>query len=442
MSADTRKFSNHMAIKTHELVKKHLEDGMRYCQSGKLEKAAAEIRRAMSYDLYNPLIYRELGLVAYFQGNVQEAVSEYKRSLELNRNDPETFYRLGCCYLYVKQFAKTIECFESALTLEPNHARTCYALGIAYEAMGDMQKASTWRQRGMNLSPKVNEQILLSPGEQRKTQSTGLNYLVDTLTQTLSDVSTEMLQQTKKQLPTITRQTQKQRPPQTEFQKLLENARKDFSEGKYARAQEKYKKALIMTQSSSLVYHGIGRTYFYMGQIEEAIPYFEKSVECDPDFVGGYYYLGCACHAKKKIPEAITYYRRAISIDPTFAEARYALGMALQDTGKQIEGFDEMQKAVRLVKDVKDIVPALLTSTGKSAKKQRNENESQGFFHAAFSLVFYGTISTAAALLDVVTGGKTTAHAQAQAQKKGKAASPGMLVKIKEKLQAYLKKKE
>lgn len=429
-----------MAPPPQELVKKYLESGMRYCQSGKLEKAAAEIRRAMNYDLYNPLIYRELGLVAYYQGNVQEAISEYKRALELNRNDPETFYRLGCCYLYVKQFQKAIECFESCLTLDPQHAKTCYTLGVTYEAMGDPGKGAPWMQRGMHLSPKVNQHILLAPGEQRKLQSTGLNYLVDTLTQTISDVSSDILQQTKKQFPLATKQPP--RHAQTEFQKLLEAARKDFSEGKYIRAQEKYKKAMIITQSSSLVYHGIGRTYFYMGQIDESIPYFAKAVECDTDFAGGYYYLGCCYHTKKKFPEAVGYYRRAISIDPTFAEARYALGMALQDTGKQLEGFDEMQKAVRLVEDVKDLVPAMLTATGKGAKKSKKAQGSQGFFHAFFSLMFYGTISTAVAILDVATGRKTSAQAQAPSQQRGKAKSPGMLVKIKEKLQAYLKKKE
>ncbi len=412
-----------MKSKTQELVKKHLEAGMRYCQSGKLEKAAAEIRRAMNYDLYNPLIYRELGLVSYYQGHVQDAISEYKRSLELSQSDPETLYRLGCCYLHAKQFDKAIENFESVLSIDPKHARSCYTLGIVYEVMGDAAKATTWMQRGLNLSPKVNLQILPAPGDTARLKSTGLNYLVDTLTQTISDVSSELLQQTKKQFPSA---AQKSRPPQTEFQKLLKDAAKDLEDGRYKKALEKYKKALVINQSSPLVYHGLGRANFYMGQMDDAIPYFEKSVESDRDFIDGYYYLGCAYHMKRRLPEAIAYYRRAIVINPNFAEARYALGMALQDTGKQMEGFDEMQKAVRLIEDVRDLVPAALSATGKSAGLRKKSPQSQGFFHAFFSLVFYGTLSTVAWVLELLTRGRST----------------GLLGSVKEKIKSYLKKKE
>lgn len=413
--------------KHQELVKKHLEDGVRHCKAGRLEKAAAEIRRAMNYDLYNPVIYRELGLVAYYQGNLQESISEYRRSLELSRSDPEVFYRLGCCYLYGKQFDEAVKYFESALNLDANHARSCYAMGLTFEAKGDAVKGNTWMQRGLNLAPKVNLQILPPPGEQRKTQGIGLDYLVDTVTKTVSDLSSGLLQQTKKQLSSSS-QTSAQK---SEFQKLLEGAAQDMEDEKYMRAQEKYKKALTMSPDSSLVYHGIGRTFFFMGQLDVSISYFEKAIEFNRDFAEAYYFLGCVYHVKKRWMETAKYYRLAIAINPNFAEARYALGMALQDSGKQMEGFDEIQKAVRLVPDVGELMPAILTGKGKKSKQKG----SQGCLASFFSLVFYGILSTALAALELATGSGAGKPGQGKKQKSG------ALENLKNQLKNYVEKK-
>lgn len=419
------------ASKHQELFRKHLEAGMRHCQSGRLEKAAAEIRRAMNYDLYNPMIYRELGLVAYYQGNLQEAVSEYRRALELNPNDPETFYRLGCSYLYAKRFDEAVKYFESALNLDPNHARACYAMGLTFEARGDSAKAATWMQRGLTFSPKVNLQILPPPGEQRKTQGIGLDYLVDTVTKTVSDLSSELVSQTKKQFSS--QPASSAAPAKSEFQKLLESAAQDMEDEKYKRAQEKYKKALTMSPDSCLVYHGIGRTLFFTGQLDMSLSYFEKALEFNSDFAEGYYFLGCVHHAKRKLPEAAAYYRRAIAIDPNFAEARYTLGMALQDSGKQMEGFDEIQKAVRLVHDVGDLIPSALTGKGK---KSRAGKGSQGCLKSFFYLIFYGILSTVMWVLEAVAGsatGKTV---------KGKKQQGGVLHNMRDNLKNFMEKRQ
>ena len=61
-----------------------------------------------------------------------------------------------------------------------------------------------------------------------------------------------------------------------------------------------------------------------------------------------YYNLGVVIHEKRQLDEAITYYKKAIQIDPNLTDAYYNLGIALQEEEQFEEAITYYQKALRL----------------------------------------------------------------------------------------------
>jgi len=74
--------------------------------------------------------------------------------------------------------------------------------------------------------------------------------------------------------------------------------------------------------------------YYDEGKYEEAVKYFEKAVEVNPNFAPSFNYLGLAYRdAGWNIDEVIWYFKVAIDIDPNYAEAYENLGKTYYGLG-------------------------------------------------------------------------------------------------------------
>ena len=89
---------------------------------------------------------------------------------------------------------------------------------------------------------------------------------------------------------------------------------------------EQYKKLIALKPETSASCVELGSLFARLGKISEAIVFFERSVELDPNFVEGYYNLGRALTLNRQLDQAITAYNKNIKLDPKHYRAWNNLG--------------------------------------------------------------------------------------------------------------------
>ena len=62
-----------------------------------------------------------------------------------------------------------------------------------------------------------------------------------------------------------------------------------------------------------------------MGDSIEAIPYFEKVLEINPNHIGSHFHLGVIHNNSKQYEKSLEYFTRATELKPSFAKAHYHL---------------------------------------------------------------------------------------------------------------------
>ena len=108
---------------------------------------------------------------------------------------------------------------------------------------------------------------------------------------------------------------------------------------KYRLAEEYYKTAVDFQEK---------------GLIDDAISYYQKTIEHNPNFAGAYYNLGVSYQQKERIDQAILYYEIAIGLNQEFTEAHHNLGVAFKDKGLFDEAILCFRRVIQLKPDHAD----------------------------------------------------------------------------------------
>ncbi|MDE2890201.1 MAG: tetratricopeptide repeat protein [Gemmatimonadota bacterium] len=87
------------------------------------------------------------------------------------------------------------------------------------------------------------------------------------------------------------------------------------------------------------------------GRSVPAIRAYERVVDADPDFAGGYYNLGNLHYDLKQYDRAAAYFQKVIALKPDFAEAHYNFGNLYYDTGQYDLAILQFEKVIALKKD-------------------------------------------------------------------------------------------
>ncbi len=100
-----------------------------------------------------------------------------------------------------------------------------------------------------------------------------------------------------------------------------------------------------------LAYNNLGAIYLHAGQVDEAMPYFQKALESDPDFAEAHSNLGEALMRIGRADEGLLELKKALAITPDSADSQYNLGNALMQIGQLEEAMDHFQKALKIKPD-------------------------------------------------------------------------------------------
>jgi len=144
---------------------------------------------------------------------------------------------------------------------------------------------------------------------------------------------------------------------------------------------------LHVTSDNHVAYNNIGDLHFQRGEIDKALPHYQKALEIrsgsrigNYDFLSALYHsnYGSALRRLGRGEEAIPYYEKAIELQPDLADTYLNYGGALIENGAVDEGITALRRLVELepnhVAGQSDLGTALLQ---KKAEKEAIEHYEQ-----------------------------------------------------------------
>ena len=134
-----------------------------------------------------------------------------------------------------------------------------------------------------------------------------------------------------------------------------------FKEGKPAKAEEEYRKALSLDHNNVMIRNNLGLALKVQGKRKDAEAEYQAALKLDPDYAPTLNNLGLLYDDQNRIDEAIRLYQKALRNAPNYATAHLNYASALERSGYQNEARQhyeaflahasrEDQQAVSLVK--------------------------------------------------------------------------------------------
>ncbi|MGD8536527.1 MAG: sulfatase-like hydrolase/transferase [Candidatus Aminicenantes bacterium] len=200
--------------------------------------------------------YRFLSKIYQFQGLGEEALAVIDNGYKNNPEDYGIISSYGLLLVGERKPDKGIEFLQKALEIIDYDPEVWTYLGIAYSQKGELQKALESHEKALSLDD--TDALIYN--------NLGLIHFT------------------------------------------LFNQTKNIQD--HTRALEYYKKAITLDPGLASAYNGLGGVFKVIGQIDNAISMWEKTLELDPDYDFPIYNLGVAHFEKGNKAQALKYFER------------------------------------------------------------------------------------------------------------------------------------
>jgi protein O-GlcNAc transferase len=127
---------------------------------------------------------------------------------------------------------------------------------------------------------------------------------------------------------------------------LYESGYDLHKQGRLDEALTYYQKSLQLNPNKALCFYSMGIAFHAKKQIDNAILYYQKALQLDSQLIGAYYNLGTIFQAQKLLDKAIECYQRVIHVNPGIIDPHYNLGLALQEQGRTEDALVSYEKAL------------------------------------------------------------------------------------------------
>jgi tetratricopeptide (TPR) repeat protein len=121
-----------------------------------------------------------------------------------------------------------------------------------------------------------------------------------------------------------------------------------FNTNQYDKGVEPLRRVIASDAQNSIAHHMLGKTYFMMGEFEQATRELEEALRLAPDDYDAEYTLGLCFLKRKDVAEARKLYERMAERLGNRPALRVLIGRAYRETGFLAESIEEFKKAIAL----------------------------------------------------------------------------------------------
>ena len=316
--------------------------------------------------------------------------------MELNSRDADvvSIFGKGLQAHNAGDLSAAEQLYQETLSIQPNHSEANHNIGVVLATKNELNKALRFFKYALDSSPNVSLfwasyiDALIKLGRIAESK---------TLTKAVTDagLSCEKMEAISRRL-----EIEHQEPGETDTQKLDEL----IEQKRFDDVQEKCLSLLETYPSSAVLNINLGKCYFELGHIDQAITCYKKATEYQPQWVTSYILLGQLFSSKGKADEAIETYKKALLFQPDYAQTHNHMGVAFAEQGKLEEAVEAFNNALSLNVNDADIYNNL----GNALKEQGKSKEAVKAYNKA--LVIKPDYASASHMVSSLTG-KTTKSA-------------------------------
>jgi len=143
-----------------------------------------------------------------------------------------------------------------------------------------------------------------------------------------------------------------EKPKHAKAQEALQRGIQFHQSGRFGEAIGWYQKTLEIQPENTDALNNLGGVLQAQGKLDEAVAYYQEAISINPDSTEAHYNLGNALKEQGKLDKAVASYQKAVSIKPDFADAHHNLAYALQEQGRMEEAVASYQKAISVNPDL------------------------------------------------------------------------------------------
>ncbi len=114
----------------------HYVHGQLDIESGKTQKALAELTQAIKQNPNMVLAYEARGDIYRKQGQEHNAIHDYQHAVKLNPKSFHGWYELGVSFQAVHNFQSAVAAYQQSLQVEPKNGNATMNLAVAYAQTG------------------------------------------------------------------------------------------------------------------------------------------------------------------------------------------------------------------------------------------------------------------------------------------------------------------
>jgi tetratricopeptide (TPR) repeat protein len=288
-------------------------------------KAAAEFHKELQLHPNDFLSYSQLGSILLSQHNYAEAEHDLLRATELRPDDPDIFLFLGQLYVDTQRPADAEAALRKSIALTVDPSRNHYQVHRAHYLLGRILLQSGRADEAKSEMRTSQDLLKLETLENQDKLPNGM--AIETVNK-----------------PVFTQAT-----PNPEA----------------ARELEKLEQRLSPAIADS--YNNLGASTARDGNVTEAVTYFEKAAQWNPNLEGLDYNMARAAYSAKNYAKAVDPLSRYLRDHPDDVWFRSALGVSLfltRDYSKTVETLRPMASSLQSVPALDAIYAAALVEIG------------------------------------------------------------------------------
>ena len=311
-----------------EVGRLYLTYGFHQAAAAVLQQADRRAPEEATWSYLEGVAWEELG-------HLESASQAYERVLERVARDLPSLLRQGRVALELGDRKKAERHFERALELDPSSATAYFGLGRLAVLEEDAESAVRF----------------FSEALERQPSASAAHHALGLLWRDLGDLekARQHLAQGGSLQPTF------QDPRVEELEELHRGGRihivrgnRAQRAGQFREALAFYQKAVELDPQNPLAHHNLGAALGRAGDHRRALHHLQRSLELNPSSPHARFDLATALSRVGRLELAADQFSRALEIDPSDLEARFRRAMVWAHLGRRQEALGEFEELRRL----------------------------------------------------------------------------------------------
>lgn len=267
-------------------------------QKNNLDQALLDYRKALEIEQSGKAHFM-IAQIYHTKNHLQLALDCYNKAISYDNSIQDIFYFRGSVYLGLRNYENAIQDFTTAINLSPNDYNNFFYRALTYENAGQIQNAISDYSKALNISSQ-NYEAYYNRGRLYLSQNQQQNAIDDfnraiQLNPEIQQKAYAILQKfdeqkkIQEQIRLKEQQVRKQKELElqriernkTEFNRLMQLARKQKTSGQNSTAIQSLNKALKLNNLSAEAYFIRGEILWYSGEKTKALSDFNKASDID-----------------------------------------------------------------------------------------------------------------------------------------------------------------